>query len=83
MGYQIEQYGFILNPDEIVEPNLSVIFSNPATGLINPMGPAYSNGIDPTPYLPMSEHPDFDWYKDMDSKPRNADNAWDIGAFVY
>ncbi len=79
--YQIPEYGFVLAPSEQLVTDQTKIFNADGyTPLVG--GVAEGKGVDATSYLPISDHPGFNWYVDALGKTRNVDAAWDIGAFA-
>ena len=45
--------------------------------------PAIEAGIDPTQYLPIALFPEYDFYKDIEGKPRQKGGKWSLGAYEY
>ncbi len=45
--------------------------------------PAIEAGIDPSQYLPVALFPEYDFYKDIEGKPRQKGGKWSLGAYEY
>lgn len=85
---QTSAYDWALNEGEIVEEDLDLIFADVDAYPINtnPDFQLFSGSIadnagrDITPYFPLEQFPDFNYYLDFEGNTRDQ---WDIGAYSY
>jgi hypothetical protein len=86
MWNQDSQYKWALAEGEIdwSKKDRGEIFANLANGdcHLKEGSPAIDAGLDATPYLPVALFPNYDFFKDIEGRPRARDGKWAIGAYA-